>query len=57
MKWRKSGEGPDYIRLGVRRIGYYADDLERWIASHRNSRVAPRKPAAASTSTQHHTHP
>jgi predicted DNA-binding transcriptional regulator AlpA len=51
-RWRKTGEGPDYVRLGVRRIGYHPDDIERWLAARRVAHVPrPRK------SAEPHTHP
>lgn len=31
-RWRVSGEGPRFAKLG-RRIGYRSDDLEAWINS------------------------
>lgn len=30
-KWRASGEGPRFIRLGARAIGYRRADLEAWV--------------------------
>lgn len=30
-KWRASGEGPRFIRLGTRAIGYRRADLEAWV--------------------------
>jgi hypothetical protein len=38
-KWRLIGEGPVFVRLGPRRIGYLDDDITRWL---RRSRVSPR---------------
>jgi predicted DNA-binding transcriptional regulator AlpA len=45
-KWRKTGEGPDFIRLGARRIAYHPDDIQRWLAANRVARVASRRRAA-----------
>jgi predicted DNA-binding transcriptional regulator AlpA len=39
-KWRLIGEGPVFVRLGPRRIGYLDADITRWL--HR-SRVAPKR--------------
>lgn len=33
--YRLRGEGPAYIELGCRRIGYSIADLEAWIAARR----------------------
>ncbi len=30
-RWRSSGEGPPFVRLG-RRVAYRLQDLERWVA-------------------------
>jgi len=32
-KWRCSGDGPKFIKLGLRRVGYLKTDLEEWIAA------------------------
>jgi excisionase family DNA binding protein len=32
-KWRCSGTGPKFIRLGARRVGYDRADLDDWIAA------------------------
>jgi excisionase family DNA binding protein len=40
-KWRCSGTGPKFIKLGLRRVGYHKSDLEEWVAS---------RPRRASTS-------
>ncbi len=32
QRWRASGGGPPFIRLGKRRIAYRAADVERWLA-------------------------
>jgi hypothetical protein len=32
QRWRASGEGPEYVRLGKRRILYRIADVERWLA-------------------------
>ncbi len=40
-RWRSSGVGPPYVRVGPRRIGYLPADVERWAAAHRfTSRAA-----------------
>jgi len=40
-KWRCTGAGPKFIKLGLRRVGYHRADLEAWVAS---------RPRRASTS-------
>ena len=30
-RWRSQGIGPDFIRLGMRKIRYRQDDLDRWL--------------------------
>jgi predicted site-specific integrase-resolvase len=30
QRWRREGQGPNYTRLGVRRLGYSEDDLQAW---------------------------
>ncbi len=32
QRWRASGGGPPFIRLGKRRIAYRTADVERWLA-------------------------
>ena len=32
-RWRAAGEGPRFIRLSTRRIGYRLSDLRAWIES------------------------
>ena len=32
VRWRGTGEGPPFVRLGVRRIGYRLADVEAWAA-------------------------
>jgi predicted DNA-binding transcriptional regulator AlpA len=32
-KWRCLGNGPKFIKLGLRRVGYHTADLNEWIAS------------------------
>lgn len=29
-RWRSTGDGPPFVRLGVRRIGYTPSDIEQW---------------------------
>lgn len=31
QRWRSTGEGPPYVRLGPRRIAYRAEDVARWL--------------------------
>jgi predicted DNA-binding transcriptional regulator AlpA len=30
-KFRLTGEGPKFVRIGVRAVGYLTDDLEEWL--------------------------
>ena len=32
-KWRVAGNGPKFIKLGLRRVGYHKADLDEWVAS------------------------
>lgn len=38
-KYRMGTEGPLYVRMGRRRIGYRPEDLDRWLAdnTHRST--------------------
>jgi predicted site-specific integrase-resolvase len=45
-KWRVSGAGPIFIKMG-RRIAYARADLERFIAQNRQRSTAVRKRATA----------
>jgi predicted DNA-binding transcriptional regulator AlpA len=31
-KFRLTGEGPKFVRIGVRAVGYRIEDLEAWLA-------------------------
>ena len=33
QRWRNSGGGPRFVRLGARRIAYRASDVESWAGS------------------------
>jgi len=33
QRWRVTGDGPPYVRLGVRRIAYRREDVEAWIGA------------------------
>jgi hypothetical protein len=46
--WRARGEGPPFIRLGRRRIGYDPRDLETWRQRNRlDPESEPREPTPA----------
>ena len=32
QRWRVTGDGPRFVRLGLRKIGYRLSDCERWAA-------------------------
>jgi hypothetical protein len=40
QRWRASGQGPPFIRLGPRRIVYRISDVERWLAERTYSSLA-----------------
>ncbi|WP_144186619.1 helix-turn-helix transcriptional regulator [Elioraea rosea] len=31
QRWRMTGDGPPYVRLGARRVAYRRDDVEAWL--------------------------
>ena len=33
QRWRGTGDGPPFVRLGPRRVAYRLSDVERWAAS------------------------
>ena len=35
-KWRLRGDGPPFIRIGPRKIGYLRSDLDAWLVSRRH---------------------
>ena len=39
-KYRLTGEGPDFVRLGTRIVGYEVAALDRWIESRREQTQA-----------------
>ncbi len=43
-KQRLIGEGPRFIRLGNRAVGYDVCDLDAWIEAQRRSTIAPPEP-------------
>jgi predicted DNA-binding transcriptional regulator AlpA len=49
QRWRLTGDGPPYVRLGPRRIAYREADAEAWAASrtfaHRAAELAQRQAA------------
>jgi len=55
-RWRASGDGPPFIRLGKRRILYRRADVEAWLANRTFASLAEeaagsirRRPDAATT--------
>ena len=34
-KMRLTGDGPPFVRLGARAVGYSVDDLRKWLRSRR----------------------
>ena len=47
--WRRTGEGPRYIRLSATRVGYRKRDLLEWIESR--LRQSTSEPAAGGSSS------
>jgi predicted DNA-binding transcriptional regulator AlpA len=33
QRWRKTGQGPAWVRLGARRVLYRLSDVEKWAAA------------------------
>ncbi len=48
-RWRRTGDGPPYVRLGPRRVAYRLSDVEGWAAArtypHRAAELAQRRAA------------
>jgi hypothetical protein len=40
QRWRKSGDGPPWVRLGARRVVYRLADCEAWAAARTFAHVA-----------------
>jgi predicted DNA-binding transcriptional regulator AlpA len=36
-KARCAGDGPPFIRIGARKVGYLVEDLDKWLASRRRT--------------------
>jgi predicted DNA-binding transcriptional regulator AlpA len=34
-KWRLTGEGPRFVRLGARSVGYDVHDLDAWVEARK----------------------
>jgi predicted DNA-binding transcriptional regulator AlpA len=47
-KWRCTGNGPKFIKLGLRRVGYHTVDLDEWIAAR------PRRASTSEIETRQH---
>ena len=41
-KMRMRGDGPPFVKLGARLIGYYEHDLDAWAASRRRQSTSER---------------
>ncbi|WP_051212476.1 helix-turn-helix transcriptional regulator [Rubritepida flocculans] len=50
QRWRATGDGPRFVRLGLRRVAYAEADLLAWAAArsfaHRADEVARKRAAA-----------
>ncbi len=44
QRWRENGDGPPFVVLGARRIGYRPADLDAWV----EARLAPSNAGATS---------
>lgn len=59
QRWRVSGEGPSFVRMGLRRIAYRLEDCERWAAertfAHRAAELAarPKQRSSRAGSSRH----
>ena len=42
-KMRLTGDGPPFVRLGARAVGYDVDDLRKWLRSRRASSTSGAK--------------
>jgi len=40
QRWRSAGTGPEFVRVGPRKVAYPADGLDRWLAEQRSQRSA-----------------
>jgi hypothetical protein len=47
QRWRVTGDGPPFVRLGKRRIVYRVDDVEKWLAQRTFKHLAEEKSRAA----------
>jgi predicted DNA-binding transcriptional regulator AlpA len=41
-KFRVRGDGPPFIRIGARKVGYLRGDLDRWIEGRRRTSTSER---------------
>jgi predicted DNA-binding transcriptional regulator AlpA len=48
QRWRTTGEGPPFIRLGARRVAYRVADAERWA----DARTYPHRAAEMVTAVE-----
>lgn len=56
-RWRVSGIGPPYVRVGPRCIGYLPADIDRWAESRRFTSRAAELIADAASADQSQTDP
>lgn len=47
QRWRVTGDGPKWVRIGLRRVGYRLSDCEAWAASRTFSHRADEMSRAA----------
>ena len=40
LRWRRDGGGPNYIRVGLRRILYHRADVAAWVAGRKFATLA-----------------
>ena len=43
QRWRCTGEGPPFVRCGIRAVGYLREDLEVWIQNRRHQSTSQYK--------------
>jgi predicted DNA-binding transcriptional regulator AlpA len=46
-KMRVRGDGPPFVRLGAKLVGYLQEDLDRWLESRRTLSTSAARPEAA----------
>ena len=55
-KWRVRGTGPRFVKVGARRVGYSADEVDAWLASRPLQRSTSDHGTARGGSPSDHPH-